>query len=83
MFVGAQCGKAEEAMQLYVSTFDNSRVVSLDRFGPEDENHGRIKHARLELAGTEVVAMDSPGPHEFSFTPAISLEPLAYVSRCS
>lgn len=60
-------------MQLYVSTFDNSRVLSLDRFGPEDENHGRIKHARFELAGMEVVAMDSPGPHAFSFTPAISL----------
>jgi predicted 3-demethylubiquinone-9 3-methyltransferase (glyoxalase superfamily) len=73
MFVGDQCGKAEEAMDLYVSTFDDSRVVSVERFGPESEGQRGIKRARFELTGVEVVAMDSAGPHQFSFTPAISL----------
>jgi predicted 3-demethylubiquinone-9 3-methyltransferase (glyoxalase superfamily) len=73
MFVGEQCGKAEEAMERYVSAFEDSRVVSVERFGREDEGEPGIKHARFELAGQEVVTMDSAGPHQFSFTPAISL----------
>lgn len=73
MFVGDQCGKAEEAMELYVSTFDDSRVLSVERFGPEDEGQRGIKRARFELTGVEVVAMDSAGPHQFSFTPAVSM----------
>jgi predicted 3-demethylubiquinone-9 3-methyltransferase (glyoxalase superfamily) len=73
MFVGDQCGNAEEAMELYVSAFEGSRVISVERFGPEDEGEQGIKHARFQVAGRELVAMDSAGPHEFSFTPAISL----------
>jgi predicted 3-demethylubiquinone-9 3-methyltransferase (glyoxalase superfamily) len=73
MFVGDQCGKAEEAIELYVSAFEGSRVVSVERFGPEDEGERGIKHARFQVAGRELVAMDSAGPHQFSFTPAISL----------
>lgn len=37
MLVGDQCGKAEEAMELYVSAFEGSRVIAVERFGPEDE----------------------------------------------
>jgi predicted 3-demethylubiquinone-9 3-methyltransferase (glyoxalase superfamily) len=73
MFVGDQCGKAEEAMELYVSAFEDSRVVSVERFGPEDEGERGIKRARFELAGQQIVATDSAGQHQFSFTPAISL----------
>ena len=73
MFVGEQCGNAEQAMELYLSAFEESRVVSAERFGPGEPGAGGIKHARLELGGREVAVMDSPGPHEFSFTPAISL----------
>jgi predicted 3-demethylubiquinone-9 3-methyltransferase (glyoxalase superfamily) len=73
MFVGDQCGKAEEAMELYVSAFEGSRVIDVERFGPDDEGERGIKHARFEVAGREVVAMDSAGPHPFSFTPAVSL----------
>ena len=73
MFVGAQSGKAEEAMELYMSVFDGSRIIDVERYGPEDEGEQGIKHARFEVAGVEVAAMDSAGPHDFSFTPAASL----------
>jgi predicted 3-demethylubiquinone-9 3-methyltransferase (glyoxalase superfamily) len=72
MFVGDQCGRAEEAMDLYVSLFDDSRVVDVERWGPEDEQSG-IKQALFVLAGREHIAMDSDGPHAFTFTPALSL----------
>jgi predicted 3-demethylubiquinone-9 3-methyltransferase (glyoxalase superfamily) len=72
MFVGEQYGKAEEAMRLYVSLFERSRILEIERFG-EDEAEPAVKRARFVLAGTEYSAMDSDGPHQFGFTPAISL----------
>ena len=32
MFVGDQYGKAEEAMNLYVSLFENSRILEIERW---------------------------------------------------
>ena len=37
MFVGKQHGKAEEAIFFYVSLFRNSKVVSIERYGPAKE----------------------------------------------
>ena len=74
MFVGDQQGKAEEAMGFYTSLFGNSRIVSIERYGPgEDQPEGSVKVARFTLNGTELMAIDSAGPHPFTFTPAISL----------
>jgi predicted 3-demethylubiquinone-9 3-methyltransferase (glyoxalase superfamily) len=73
MFVGEQYGKAEEAMNLYVSLFEDSRVLDVERFGPGEEEESGIKRARFLLAGREYIAMDSGGAHPFTFTPAISL----------
>jgi predicted 3-demethylubiquinone-9 3-methyltransferase (glyoxalase superfamily) len=72
MFVGDQYGRAEEAMRLYVSLFDESRVLDVERFGPQDEESG-LKRARFLLAGREYIAMDSGRAHPFTFTPAMSL----------
>lgn len=74
MFVGDQAGKAEQAMGLYTSLFHNSDVISVDRYGPgEDEPEGLIKLARFTLNGVALLAMDSSLEHRFSFTPAMSL----------
>lgn len=72
MFVGRQYGRAEEAMRLYVSLFEQSRVLEIERFG-DDEDQSGVKLARFTLAGAEYVAMDSGGEHRFGFTPALSL----------
>jgi predicted 3-demethylubiquinone-9 3-methyltransferase (glyoxalase superfamily) len=72
MFVGDQYGKAEEAMNLYISTFERSHVDHVERFG-DDEAETGIKHARFTLAGRQLTAMDSGGAHAFGFTPAVSL----------
>ena len=72
MFVGDQYGRAEEAMSLYVSLFEDSRVLDIERFGADEDESG-VKRARFELAGREHIAMDSGGEHPFTFTPAISL----------
>jgi predicted 3-demethylubiquinone-9 3-methyltransferase (glyoxalase superfamily) len=73
MFVGAQHGKAEEAIKRYASIFKNSRMLNIERWaagGAEPE--GSVKNARFTLDGREFIAMDSAAPHAFTFTPAIS-----------
>jgi predicted 3-demethylubiquinone-9 3-methyltransferase (glyoxalase superfamily) len=72
MFVGDQYGRAEEAMRLYVSLFEDSRVVDIERFGADEEESG-VQRARFVLAGREYIAMDSGRAHPFTFTPAMSL----------
>jgi predicted 3-demethylubiquinone-9 3-methyltransferase (glyoxalase superfamily) len=72
MFVGAQAGKAEEAMNLYLSLFGDSRVIAVEHWGADEAESG-VKQARFELGGREFTAMDSGAPHNFTFTPAVSL----------
>ena len=67
-------GQAEEALNLYVSLFEGSEVLSIDRYGPDDgENAGKVRHATFSLSGQEFACIDSPPVHEWTFTPAISL----------
>jgi predicted 3-demethylubiquinone-9 3-methyltransferase (glyoxalase superfamily) len=74
MFVGEQHGRAEEAMKFYVSVFDNSKIVYIERYGADgEEPQGTVKHASFLLGGQEFMAIDSAGPHHFTFTPAISV----------
>jgi predicted 3-demethylubiquinone-9 3-methyltransferase (glyoxalase superfamily) len=72
MFTGNQHKKAEEAINFYLSIFENSSIIQLERYqagvGPE----GAVVHSKFILDGQELTAMDShiPLPHEFN--PAIS-----------
>jgi predicted 3-demethylubiquinone-9 3-methyltransferase (glyoxalase superfamily) len=74
MFCGEQQGKAEEAIKWYCSLFEDSRLISIDYYGPgEPEPEGTVRIAQFEIGGHPVKAIDSAGPHAFTFTPAISL----------
>jgi predicted 3-demethylubiquinone-9 3-methyltransferase (glyoxalase superfamily) len=75
MFVGAQSGKAEEAIRFYVSLFPDSRVGELARYGKgmEPDAEEAVKYGRFTLAGQQFAAMDSAHAHKFAFNEAISL----------
>lgn len=74
LFVGEQFGKGEEAMNLYVSLFEDAAVGHISRYGPEQPDHeGKIAHATFTLAGQPFVVMDSGMTHNFTFTEANSL----------
>src|SRR5688572_6393972 len=74
MFVGAQNGRAEEAINFYVSMFENSRIISVEHYQAGEEGlEGTVKKARVSLNGQEFMAMDSSGAHDFTFTPALSI----------
>jgi predicted 3-demethylubiquinone-9 3-methyltransferase (glyoxalase superfamily) len=72
-FCGDQHGNAEEAVTWYCSPFPDSRLLRLDRDGPaEREREETVRSASFELGGKPMMAIDSTGPRNFTFTPAIS-----------
>lgn len=75
MFVGDQCGKAEEATDFYLSVFKNSRRGEIARYpaGMEPDKEGTIMFTDFMLEGEWFAAMDSAQKHAFSFNEAISL----------
>jgi len=75
MFVGQQCGKAKEAIELYTSLFKDSEIRNIEYFKAEEAGgkEGLIKLATFTLNNQEYIANDSPAPHNFTFTPAISI----------
>jgi predicted 3-demethylubiquinone-9 3-methyltransferase (glyoxalase superfamily) len=74
MFVREQNGKAEEAIQYYVSVFKNSSIGQIVHYDSgEGGPSGNVQHARFTLNGQEFMAMDGGPDHAFSFTPAMSL----------
>ena len=63
---------AEEAAQFYTSIFNNSRILSVMRFGDTGPGpKGAVMGIAFELAGREFKALNG-GP-VFTFTPAISI----------
>lgn len=67
-------GKAEEAIRLYTSLFEDSEVISIERYDESGPGAaGSVKQSVFALGGREYMAIDSPVKHEFTFTPAISL----------
>ena len=74
MFVGDQCGRAAEALDLYAATVPGVEVGSVVRVtDPTDPRVGDVRHAEFSIGGTPFVAFDSDGPHAFGFTPAVSI----------
>ena len=67
-------GSAEEAMRFYVALFPNSEIRQVVRYGPgEPGPEGSIKRADFTVAGQQVICIDSPIQHGFTFTPSFSL----------
>jgi predicted 3-demethylubiquinone-9 3-methyltransferase (glyoxalase superfamily) len=76
LFVGEQCGKAEEAITFYTSLFKNSRLLQIEWYSEgenKEETAGTVKLARFSLNGQEFMALDSGRQHPFTFTPAMSI----------
>ena len=64
--------KAEEAANLYVSLFKNSKIDSISRYGDAGPGpKGSVMTVNFQLEGQKFIALNG-GPH-FRFTPAISL----------
>jgi len=75
LFVGDQCGRAEEAINYYTSIFNRSKVVSIIPYeaNPGPDKPGTVMYAEFKLEDQTFVAMDSAMEHKFAFNEAISL----------
>ncbi len=72
-FLTFQKEDAEQAMNFYVSLFDNSKVLEVKRWGPGmPSKEGTIMHATFQLNGSLYMCSDSPPIHEWDFTPGVS-----------
>jgi len=64
-------GKAEEAMNFYVSVFKNSKIVRIARYGEGGPGTtGTVMTGTFLIEGQEFIALNG-GP-QFTFSPAIS-----------
>ena len=74
-FVGEQCGKAKEALDLYTSIFPNSEIIKTVPYA-EGEAGGTpelIKFGIFTLNGIEYMVSESNYNHAWGFSPAVSI----------
>lgn len=74
IFTGDLCGRAEEALNYYVSLFPGSHtggIMRREENQPPDKK-GTVMFEDFNLSGYWFTAMDSAHNHGFQFTPAIS-----------
>lgn len=74
MFTQKVAGKVREAIDFYSGIFPESETEMLVPYEKnEGDTEGFIKHGRFTLCGQHFMAMDSSGPHEFTFNEGVSL----------
>ncbi|WP_066291842.1 VOC family protein [Bacillus sp. FJAT-29937] len=73
-FLMFQEGKAEEAMNYYISIIEDSEITSIVRYGAnESGDEGTVMQATFYLKGQEFMCIDSNVKHQFTFTPSFSI----------
>jgi predicted 3-demethylubiquinone-9 3-methyltransferase (glyoxalase superfamily) len=61
-------GQAEEAMNLYLSLFEDGEITNILH-----QQDGTVLHATFSLKGQQFMCIDSSVKHDFDFTPSMSL----------
>lgn len=74
MFVGDQCGNAEEAIHFYTSVFQNAKQGLIAHYpkGMEPDKEGTVMFSDFMLENQWFAAMDSAHEHKFRFNEAFS-----------
>jgi len=73
LFTDEKFGKAEEAVTFYTSVFPDSSIDLLLPYPPEDAHAGKVMYSEFKLDGYDLIAMDGPGEHNYTFNEAVSL----------
>lgn len=74
MFGGDNAGRAEEAINFYLSVFKDSKMGQAHRYGPDQlpDKEGTIMFADFMLEKSWFAAMDSAREHNANFNEAVS-----------
>jgi len=73
LFTGNKFGKAEEAIKFYTGLFKNSSISGIHLYPAGDANEGKVMFAEFKLNDYNMIAMDGPGEHAFTFNEGLSL----------
>ena len=74
MFSGERYGHAKTAADFYVSLFPDACIERVDFFGPDEgQPEGTVKTTAFTLKKHRFMAFNSTVPHQFDFTPSMSL----------
>ncbi|KPU43539.1 3-demethylubiquinone-9 3-methyltransferase [Oxobacter pfennigii] len=75
LFAGEVCGKAEEAIDYYLSVFEESSkgYVNYYQAGEPKDGRAKINYSELNIQGNQFVAMDHGFGGDFTFNEAFSL----------
>ena len=67
-------GKASDALAFYASVFSDFQTIKREDYGVDDAGpEGTVKLAIISFHGAILQVIDSPIPHDFDFTPSMSL----------
>ena len=67
-------GNAEEAINLYVNTFEDAEILALVRYSESDEEPtGAVQHAIFRLKDQVFMAIDNMNGVDIEMNPAMSL----------
>lgn len=72
LFTGKKFGRAEEAINFYSSVFENSSTGTLIHYPENDANGGKVMYSEFKLNHYDIIAMDGPGVHDYTFNEAVS-----------
>jgi predicted 3-demethylubiquinone-9 3-methyltransferase (glyoxalase superfamily) len=72
LFTGNQFGKATEAINFYSSVFEHSSTEMMVNYPADDPNSGKVMYSEFNLNQYNIIAMDGPGAHQYTFNEAVS-----------
>ena len=72
LFTSDHFGMAEEAIRFYTSVFDHSSTELLMHYQAGAENAGKVLYSEFKLDHQNMIAMDGPGVHDYTFSEGVS-----------
>lgn len=74
LFAGDACGKAEDAINYYVSVFEESKKGFINRYAMEEamDARAKINYGEVDIWGNQLIVMDHGFGGDFTFNEAFS-----------
>ncbi len=73
LFTAERFGMAEKALNFYTSVFEHSSTDLLLHYPEGSEHSGKVLYSEFKLNRQNLIAMDGPGVHDYSFNEGVSL----------
>ena len=73
LFTRERFGMAEKALNFYTSVFEHSSTDLLMHYPEGTEHAGKVLYSEFKLNRQNLIAMDGPGVHDYTFNEGVSL----------